>query len=1637
MYANFIAESCTGTTGDLTLTGAKFNHIALSEAFADTDSVSYVVEDANGVDKCGGVGTYNSAGTITRNDSWTWNGTSYNDSPGGNLTLSAGAHTVRVTAIATQLDGLIDHSNLADEHIDWSATNAKNVHADNYTDTVYNHPANHPPSIITQDSSNRFVSDAEKTTWNHSHPYLGSGTVHDDLSPDADEHIDWTLTNAKNIHADNYTDTVYSHPANHPPSIITQDSSNRFVTDAEKSTWSGKSDAHSHPYLADSISHNDLSPTANEHIDWTEDQGATNIDAGNYTNTVYSHPANHPATIITQTSSYRFVTDAEKSTWNGKQANLGFTPEDSANKGANNGYAELNSSGLVPTSQLPSFVDDVVEAANFAALPGTGETGKIYVTIDDNKTFRWTGSIYAEISASLALGETSTTAYRGDRGKTAYDHAISSHDYSASGHTHATLTPGTGLSGSSYNGSTARTWILNFDELTDMTADIAGTTEFILQNAGTESRKAASEIKLSAFNDDLVYNNYSHPTYTARTGSFDTGPLTGATVISDINLDMVSDSTGHLTSGYSAVSTRTLTLADLGYTGSATANDYSLPSSVVHDTESGALHATDALRLSGHTVSLYKGDGTFESVTIPDNNTVYSHPSYNGDDFSVDTGALSGATVVSDIDINVTTDGTGHVTDANGSVSTRTLTAANIGAVPATSSASSADPDTVFATSIQRFDPHANLPTNAHHAVWTGGNQGNVTGQLAVHFTTGELSVRAYNTSWTSWATVRDTSNFVSGVDFAPAHSHPYNNYTHPSYNGDDFNVDTGALSGATVVSDIDINVTTDSTGHVTDANGTVSTRTLTAGNIGAATSGHGHGNMLTDAREDRSGGSLDTIDTNAESGFYYWGGTQPATGSPGWNYGGMLALHDTGQTIQLAFGSSAAGRMALRRKDSGTWYGWTEFATKDWVSSNFDDYSHPAYSSTNINTSGATIVDIVTTNSTGHVTALGTRTLTLANLGYTGSATANDYSFPYTVSSSAGNNTVVQRSSSGYIYCNYINGSSSASTTGASSGMGNFIGNNGTDTFMRSYNASAVRSLINVANGANNYSHPTHPGDDFSLDTGHLSGATVIDDIDINVSTDTLGHVTDCNGTVATRTLTLADLGYTGHTAATNNTGTVTSVGTGTGLDGSFTTSGTITLDLSELTDMTAAVSGTVDEVILLDNGAERRKRFSEIGLSVFSNDLGLSNYTHPTHPGDDFSIDTGHLSGAYVIDDIDINVTTDGEGHVTDCNGTVATRQLTLANLGYTGSATANDYSHPSSAIAAGTFGSTANGTKIDQITVDEDGHITAVTTGTTGDVTQVTGTGTVSGLTLTGTVNTSGSLTLGGTLSLTSGNVTNALGYTPYQESTALSATTGTFTSSVSADYFHANLNSGGSWDTNNNTGLLVTASSSGNAYNILRVNTDNGFKLQTLGGTGGTQRWYTNNTNYITFSGTTITASLSGNATTATTATTANSVAWSNVTGQPTIPTNNTQLTNGAGYITSSGNTWRSISSSVSSTSTSVSASSSAVKTAYDLAATKGTSNLALGSSSSTAYRGDRGTTAYNHSQAAHAPSNANYYVHPTGSGNGHVPSASTSSSAASYYNATFISSGTIYHCQTSTQDAPLAPPASICISFKVI
>jgi hypothetical protein len=125
-------------------------------------------------------------------------------------------------------------------------------------------------------------------------------------------------------------------------------------------------------------------------------------------------------------------------------------PISTATQTALNSKADLVG-GLVPANQLPGFVDDVLEYANLAAFPVSGESGKIYVALDSNLTYRWTGSTYAVLDPSLALGETSNTAYRGDRGKTAYDHS-----QTTTGNPHGTTKSDIGL-GNVVNADTTTT----------------------------------------------------------------------------------------------------------------------------------------------------------------------------------------------------------------------------------------------------------------------------------------------------------------------------------------------------------------------------------------------------------------------------------------------------------------------------------------------------------------------------------------------------------------------------------------------------------------------------------------------------------------------------------------------------------------------------------------------------------------------------------------------------------------------------------------------------------------------------------------------------------------------------------------------------------------------------------------------------------------------------------------------------------------------------------------------------------------------------------------------------------------------------------------------------------------------------
>lgn len=118
---------------------------------------------------------------------------------------------------------------------------------------------------------------------------------------------------------------------------------------------------------------------------------------------------------LSSTSENAIQNKAVKAALDGK-SDSGHTHDyiPNAQKGVANGVATLDENGQVPATQLPSYVDDVVEVANYDALHETGETGKIYVTLDDNLTYRWGGTAYVEISKSLAIGTTGSTAAAGN-----------------------------------------------------------------------------------------------------------------------------------------------------------------------------------------------------------------------------------------------------------------------------------------------------------------------------------------------------------------------------------------------------------------------------------------------------------------------------------------------------------------------------------------------------------------------------------------------------------------------------------------------------------------------------------------------------------------------------------------------------------------------------------------------------------------------------------------------------------------------------------------------------------------------------------------------------------------------------------------------------------------------------------------------------------------------------------------------------------------------------------------------------------------------------------------------------------------------------------------------------------------------
>ena len=247
----------------------------------------------------------------------------------------------------------------------------------------------------------------------------------------------------------------------------------------------------------------------------------------------------------------------------------------------------------------------------------------------------------------------------------------------------------------------------------------------------------------------------------------------------------------------------------------------------------------------------------------------------------------------------------------------------------------------------------------------------------------------------------------------------------------------------------------------------------------------------------------------------------------------------------------------------------------------------------------------------------------------------------------------------------------------------------------------------------------------------------------DLSLTFDDFGHVTGATASTGSVTIGNGTLTVSGGSGMTGS-GTFTANQTG---------NNTITLANNDKGsdqfifknvsgDTGTAVADNNNDTLTITGG-------TNITTSVVGDTLTITNdYSHPVHPGDDIDIDTGVLSGAWVISDLDFNINSDTQGHVTDANGSFAKRQLTLSDLSWDGwdlyvegvkkadinvngvvnfgddgflttsfAAASNNkvsFGHPVSGITAQTYGQsgTEDGTYIKSITVDSRGHISAIT-------------------------------------------------------------------------------------------------------------------------------------------------------------------------------------------------------------------------------------------------------------------------------------------------------------------------------------
>ncbi len=290
--------------------------------------------------------------------------------------------------------------------------------------------------------------------------------------------------------------------------------SQNIVVDAELSTTSENPVQNKviNTALADKVDTSDLGTAAYKDVPESGDASTTEVVMGNDSRLTDSRNAKDVSA---------WAKASTKPTYTASEVGAIATTA----KGSASGVAELDSTGKVPISQLPATMSRLEKYANRAAFPATGDDNTLYVALDTNYTYRWTGTDYVQIDESIQLGETASTAYRGDRGKIAYDHS-----QTTSGNPHNVTKSDVGLGnvGNFKAVSTVASQGLSDTEKSNARTNIG---------AGTSSL-ALGETSSTAYRGDRGKTAYTHAT--------DSGRLTTATTSGLYKIGVTSE--GHVSS---------------------------------------------------------------------------------------------------------------------------------------------------------------------------------------------------------------------------------------------------------------------------------------------------------------------------------------------------------------------------------------------------------------------------------------------------------------------------------------------------------------------------------------------------------------------------------------------------------------------------------------------------------------------------------------------------------------------------------------------------------------------------------------------------------------------------------------------------------------------------------------------------------------------------------------------------------------------------------------------------------------------------------------------------------------------------------------------------------------------------------